>query len=203
MTFAILAWDEPTGMLGATVGSGSDLASACGLLGMPGVGLVAILGALDSNLAGEGLALLRRGLAPEAAVPQLLAAGKGRQRRQILLVDGQGRTAAFSGGRCAPAFGHMRGTDHVAGGDFLPSSGVVGAMSLSFERSRGDPLWERLLLALQSGEHAGGDRRGSRSARLLIYHGAPEPILDLRVEDHSQPVDELRRLLRAHPVSRG
>lgn len=195
MTFTIVGRDHRTAMLGAAVGTGGPLASSCRLHGSPGAGLIATQGPARHELALDGVELLQQGLSPHEVLRQLLEPERQRHRRQILILDALGRPGACSGRKCAPVYGHTEGTDHVAGGDFMPSTSVVGAMSLSFERSEGDPLWERLLLALESGERAGGDRRGVRSARLLVYGGGPEPIIDLRAEQRARPTVELRRLL--------
>jgi uncharacterized Ntn-hydrolase superfamily protein len=195
VTITIVAWDASTGELGTAVATATAVDVTCAVVADAELGIAASQGALNPDLPAAVLGQLRGGASPDQAVQAALTDDPGRAGRQLFAVDVRGRTAAFSGGACQAVFGHTRGTDHVAGGESLESANSIGAMSLSFERSGGDPLAERLLLALESGLRAGGDRRGTTSARLVVFARESSPRVDLRVEDHPQPGAELRRLL--------
>jgi uncharacterized Ntn-hydrolase superfamily protein len=198
VTFSIVAFDERSHALGVAAGSGSSLQTGCFVGATSGAGLVASQGAFPLDPAQRDIARLTDGTDPREFLASLLEDDPEKDQRQILIVDARGRTAAHSGRGCRRLFAHTEGTDHVAAGDNLPSPNVVGAMSLSFERSGGDPLWERLLLALESGTRAGGDRNGTRAATLVVYTEGPTPAVNLRVADHDDPIAELRRLLADH-----
>jgi uncharacterized Ntn-hydrolase superfamily protein len=196
VTFTIVAFDERSGAIGLASGGSHDLPTYRFVGGSGLGGLLASHGAPPLDIGAEELDELARGTDPRDALGAMLQREGVRVGRQILIVDRRGRTAAHSGRGGRRLFAHTEGTDHVAAGDNLPSPNVVGAMSLSFERSGGDPLWERLLLALESGARAGGDREGTRAALLLVCtDAAATPSIDVRVEDHEDPIAELRRLL--------
>lgn len=194
MTFAIVAWDQRSGTLGVAAASSTVAELRSSLPCRPGVGVIASLGTRDPDLALASLGDLDAGMDPRDALRRRLESDPQRNQRQLLVVDARGRTAAHSGRYCSPSFGHTEGTDHAAGGNRLVSPNVVGAMSLSFERSGGDPLGERLLLALESGARVGGVGAGRGRAILLVYGAEAEPLVDLEVEDHADPVRELRRI---------
>jgi uncharacterized Ntn-hydrolase superfamily protein len=187
--------DTVSGALGVASGGSDELESRCIPTGVSGARLIASQGAAPLDLGQGATSLLPGDVDPRDLLPSLLSSQGELDQRQILIVDARGRTAAHSGRNCRRFFAHTEGTDHVAAGDNLPSPNVVGSMSLSFERSGGDPLWERLMFALESGARAGGDRDGTRSALLVVYTDGPQPFLDLHVDDHEDPVAELRRLL--------
>jgi uncharacterized Ntn-hydrolase superfamily protein len=146
------------------------------------------------------LALLRKGLTPEQVLKRLLAEDKDREHRQVGIVDAKGRAAAFTGKKCLPWAGHLVGKGYAVQGNILAGEQVVKAMAQAFESTRGE-LAERLMAALEAGESAGGDARGKQSAALLVvrkgggYGGFDDRYIDLRVDDHPEPVKELRRLL--------
>jgi len=199
LTFCIIAADVRSKTVGVVVG-GASLDSV--LVRGSGVGVVALLGSVDAELSAEMARRIVEGLDPRDALSQPLEANPNRDEQQAFAVDARGRTAAHSGRGCARLFGHTEGTDHVAGGNDLPTPNVIGAMSLSFERSAGDPLWERLMLAMESGARAGGDRGGTRCAMLMVYDEGDASIVDVRVEDHEDVVSELRRLVSEARPSR-
>jgi uncharacterized Ntn-hydrolase superfamily protein len=151
----------------------------------------------------EGLQLLERGLAPQKALETLLAADEDREKRQVIIIDAMGKTAAFTGKEAEGWKGHIIGDNCVVAGNMLVGSRVTRAMRGSFEEEEGS-LALRLLKALEAGQDAGGDRRGRLSAALMVadsrWAGSSRPLLDLRVDAHSNPVAELRRV---YAVSRG
>jgi uncharacterized Ntn-hydrolase superfamily protein len=195
LTFSILAWDERTRMLGVALGSAEPLSTSVAYELAPGVGIAITQGTADQGMALAVISRLATGTIPETATRDLLQADPGRERRQLLVIDAAGNTAAFTGRRCAASFGQIEGRDHVTAGEAMASPNVIGAMSLSFERSGGDPLWERLLLALESGHRAGGDHNGTFAAALFVLGAESEQMVDVRLDDHPDAVGELRRLL--------
>ena len=171
-----------------------------------GAGAVATQAYGNPRYGPEGLALLRAGAAAEAVVAQLVAADPDREQRQLGVVDAQGRSAAFTGASCHDWAGHRCGSGFAAQGNLLAGPGVVEALAATFAAGGGarQPLAERLLACLAAAEAAGGDRRGRQSAALLVveqdggYGGLWDRLVDLRVDDHPEPVRELARLHRIH-----
>ena len=144
----------------------------------------------------NGLKLLKAGLFPQAALEAMLNEDPDRESRQVIIIGLEGRTAAFTGKETIGWKGHLVGKDYVAAGNMLASSKVIGAMAQAFENSEGK-LAERLLKALEAGQEAGGDKRGRMSAALLVVgreQRENRPTLDLRVDEHPNPVRELRRI---------
>ncbi|HZB23617.1 MAG TPA: DUF1028 domain-containing protein [Gaiellaceae bacterium] len=154
----------------------------------------------------EGLALLRNGLSAQQVVDALTAADDGRDDRQLGVVDAQGRGATFTGSKCFDWAGGRAGDGFAAQGNILVSAATVDALAETFESRNGLPLAERLIEALAAAQAAGGDQRGQQSSALLVvqkdggYAGLSDTLVDLRVDDHETPVDELRRLHRIHEL---
>jgi uncharacterized Ntn-hydrolase superfamily protein len=153
----------------------------------------------------NGLALLREGLTAEEVVARLTEADTGRHDRQLGVVDSRGASATFTGSACLDWAGGAAGPGYAAQGNILVSGETVEALARTFEETAGRPLAERLLAALEAGQSAGGDRRGQQSAALLVarkgggYDGWDVPI-DLRVDDHPEPIAELARLYGVHDL---
>ena len=144
----------------------------------------------------NGLKLLKAGLSPQAALEAMLNEDPDRESRQVIIIDSEGRTAAFTGKENIGWKGHLVGKDYVVAGNMLVSSQVIEAMAQTFEDSEGE-LAERLLKALEAGQEAGGDKRGRMSAALMIASQQrikTRPILDLKVDGHHDPVKELKRI---------
>lgn len=133
------------------------------------------------------------GLSPTEVLKQLLKVDVNRERRQISIVDARGDVAAFTGKDVEPASGQYEGKGYVVAGNLLFKKETIRAMAETFERAPG-PLAERLLVALEAGQAIGGDRRGKVSAALLVVKDEEYPYIDLRVDEHKQPVAELRRI---------
>jgi len=142
----------------------------------------------------DGLRLLDQGLTAQEVIAALLPNDPGREFRQLLIVDGGGRTAAFTGSKCLRWAGHTAGEGFVAGGNTLAGERVVLAMTDAFVQSGEEDLAERLVRAVEAGDAAGGDRRGRQSAGLLVCYDQDYRYYDLRVDDNPDPVKELRRL---------
>jgi uncharacterized Ntn-hydrolase superfamily protein len=151
-----------------------------------------------------GLALLRDGMDAAEVVRRLTEADDARETRQLGVVDARGGAATFTGGECHDWAGGRTGDGYAAQGNILVGAETVGALAETFEASRGRPLAERLVDCLAAAQAAGGDRRGQQSAALLVvekeggYAKLTDVLVDLRVDDHEQPIDELRRLYRLH-----
>ena len=169
----------------------------------PGVGAIATQAYANPRYGPEGLALLREGLSAEAVVDRLTAADEGRDHRQVGVVDGQGRGASFTGGECMDWAGGRTGDCYAAQGNILVSAETVDAIAETFERAQGT-LAERLLDCLDAAQAAGGDRRGQQSSALLVverdggYAGLSNEVVDLRVDEHNRPLEELRRIYVMH-----
>jgi uncharacterized Ntn-hydrolase superfamily protein len=198
MTFSITARCAETGQFGVAVSTKLLAVGALCPFVAVGVGAISSQSFVNPYLGVDGLRLLAEGLTPEEALPRLLAADPGAAMRQVAIVDAAGRTAAHSGGDCVGWFGHRTGDGFVAAGNMLVGEDTIAAMADAFAASAGQPLAERLVQALEAGQAAGGDRRGRQSAALLVAGDEEYPLVDLRVDDHLDPVAELRRLWSLH-----
>jgi uncharacterized Ntn-hydrolase superfamily protein len=202
-TYSILAHDHETGELGAAVQSHWFSVGSVVIWGKAGVGVVATQSFVNPSFGSKGLGLLRRGRSPDEAVHELVASDEGRDMRQLAIMDRAGKGAAYTGKRCIPAAGHIVGKDHTVQANMMGDPQVWPAMSKAFRKATG-PLPERMLQALEAAEAEGGDIRGRQSAAMLVVKGRAirrpweERTVDLRVDDHSDPVTELKRLLQVH-----
>jgi uncharacterized Ntn-hydrolase superfamily protein len=172
----------------------------------PDVGAIATQAWANVRYGPDGLALLRDGVPAAETVERLTRADEGREQRQLGVVDGGGRAATYTGSECLEWAGGRAGEGYAAQGNLLVSQNTVDALAETFEASAGRPLAERLLESLTAGQRAGGDRRGQQSAALYVvkkgggYGGTSDVMVDLRVDDHPTPVDELRRLYELHDL---
>ena len=168
------------------------------------VGAVATQSYANPRYGPDGLALLRQGLGADEVVRRLTEADDGREQRQLGVVDAQGKAATFTGSECHDWAGGRTGDGYAAQGNILVSEATVAALAESFEGSGGKPLAERLIDCLAAAQEAGGDKRGQQSAALLVvekdagYANLSDVVVDLRVDDHDRPIDELRRLHGLH-----
>ena len=167
-----------------------------------GVGAIATQANTNILYGVDGLKLLKTGLSPQAALETMLKEDPDRESRQVIIVDKDGRTAAFTGKETIDWKGHLVGKDYAVAGNMLVSSRVIEAMAQTFESSEGE-LAERLMKALEAGQEAGGDKRGKVSAALVVAsQKGTGPILDLRVDKHPDPVRELRRIFETRRSKR-
>lgn len=195
MTFSIVARDPSNGWLGIGTASKALASGAIGPSIKLGVGAIASQAFGNPYLAIDGLRLLEDGLPAERVIERVIETDRGRDLRQIGIVDKEGRAAAYTGSRCIPWAGHVLGGGYVCLGNILADEDVVKAMVQAYEYSSGEPLYERLMLALEAGQEAGGDRRGRQSAGMRVIAQEEYPYCDLRVDDHDDPVQELRRIV--------
>jgi uncharacterized Ntn-hydrolase superfamily protein len=200
LTYSIVARDSETGQLGAAVQS---RAFACGsgvLWARAGVGVVATQSYAERSYGPLGLDLLAAGKTPVQALAALVTADPDQSVRQVAILAADGTAAVHTGAHCIPDAGHQLGDGFSIQANIMRSPSVWPAMATAFEAASG-PLARRLLAALDAGEAAGGDWRGKQAAGLLVVpaEGKPwETAVDLRVDDHEDPLAELRRLLDLH-----
>jgi uncharacterized Ntn-hydrolase superfamily protein len=170
----------------------------------PEVGAIATQAYANPRYGPDGLALLREGLPAEEVVRRLTDADEGRDHRQLGVVDRQGGSATYTGTSCMDWAGGVAGPGFAAQGNILVGEETVAALASTFGATEGRPLAERLLACLSAAQAAGGDRRGQQSAALLVverdagYAGLSDLVVDLRVDDHEQPIAELERIYRLH-----
>lgn len=198
MTFSICAVDRATGDVGAAATT-KFLAVGAGVLWAEvGVGAVCTQAMTRIAYGPELLHLLRAGTSAEAAIAEATAADAGREDRQLGAVAADGAGAAYTGGACFDWAGGRVLEDATVQGNILAGPGVLDAMAAAWAGSAGAPLEARLMAALHAGEGAGGDRRGRQSAALLVRRGDGADPVDLRVDDHPEPLVELERLHGAY-----
>ena len=205
-TYSIAACDLERGQWGVAtqskfLGVGSVVPWAAA-----GVGAVATQAYANPRYGPEGLALLREGASAQDVVERLTAADDGRDHRQLGVVDASGSSATFTGSECMDWAGGLTGPCFAAQGNILVGEETVAALATTFAATPGRPLAERLLECLAAAQAAGGDRRGQQSAALLVverdggYGGLSDRLVDLRVDDHEQPIAELARLHGLHAL---
>ncbi len=193
-TFSIVAYDDASGMLGVAVSTRVPAVGAVCPFARAGVGAISTQAWTNPLLGVDGLDLLEQGYSAEEALHKLLDADPDPETRQIIAVDGKGRPAAHTGSETDPWKGHRTGDGYAVAGNMLVGDETITAMAEAFGASADEPLYERLLRALESGQAAGGDKRGRQSAALHVVKSEPYPYLDLRVDEHPDPVAELRRV---------
>jgi uncharacterized Ntn-hydrolase superfamily protein len=202
-TYSIVARDLDTGEMGVAVQSHWFSVGSVVTWGEAGVGVVATQSFTNPAFGPTGLAMLRVGRDPEDVVATLINVDPGRELRQLAVLNTKGKAAAFTGPRCVPECGHIVGRDFSVQANMMSSAEVWPAMAEAFRSSEG-PLADRMVAALEAAEARGGDFRGRQSAALLIVRkdliGKPwlDRAVDLRVEDHPDPVQELKRLVKVH-----
>jgi uncharacterized Ntn-hydrolase superfamily protein len=202
-TYSIVARDPATGEIGVAVQSHWFSVGSIVTWAEAGVGAVATQSFVDPGYGHHGLELMRRGVAAPEALKQLVAKDTQRDGRQVAMIDAKGLVAAYTGKSAIAAAGHHVGKDFSVQANMMANARVWPAMASAFEDTRGD-LADRMLAALEAAEKAGGDVRGRQSAAILIVtaKGTGRPwaggdrLFDLRIEDHPNPVEELRRLIR-------
>jgi len=198
VTFSIAARCPRTGMLGVATSSKALAAGAMVPYCRAGVGAIASQSFVNPYLGIDGLELLEHGLTAERALERLVEGDRGRDLRQLAIVDRDGRPAAYTGERCIPWAGQVSGAGYVCLGNILEGEDVVKAMARTFETTLVEELPERLVQALEAGQAAGGDRRGRQSAGVTVVSEEAYPLCDLRVDDHADPVVELRRVFEVY-----
>lgn len=203
-TFSIVAADPDRQELGIATQSKFLAVGSVVPWALGGVGAIATQSWANTSYGPRGLDLLRRRAHPQEALDQLLEDDSERESRQVGIVDAHGRAATYTGADCFAWAGGRTGSNYACQGNILVSGQTVDAMAETFERTEGEELAARLVASLQAGQAAGGDSRGQQSAALVVvrpeggYGGLNDRFLDLRVDDHPEPIEELARLLRLH-----
>jgi uncharacterized Ntn-hydrolase superfamily protein len=200
-TFSIVGYDPDKKDWGVAVASKFFAVGSVVPWAKAGVGAVATQSFANTTYGPRGLELMEKGKTPEEAIKELTDNDPQKDRRQVGMVDAKGNVATFSGKECIPWAGGVTGKHYAAQGNILVGEQVVKAMGEAFEKTEGS-LAEKLMAALEAGDDAGGDSRGKQSAALFVvrekggYAGFNDRYIDIRVDDHTEPTKELRRLLK-------
>ena len=193
MTWSIIARDG-SGGFGIAIASKFFAVGALCPHARSGVGALATQALVNPMYAAPALADMAKGIHPALIIDRLTAADEGRDHRQLHLIDANARSAAYTGTACIDWCGHMSGAGFSVAGNMLAGPDVIAATAAAYEAAEGRPLAERLIAAMAAGEAAGGDKRGKQAAALVIYTTEDYCSLDLRVDDHAEPLEELQRL---------
>ena len=202
-TYSIVACDLDAQQWGVSVQSKFLSVGSVVPWAEPKVGAIATQAYANPRYGPNGLALLREGLSAQEVVDRLTSEDKGRDHRQLGIVDGEGRAATYTGSECMDWAGGRTGTNYAAQGNILVNKETVDAMAETFESTSG-PLASRLIDCLAAAQEAGGDSRGQQSSALLVvqedggYANMSDTVVELRVEDHELPIEELRRIYTLH-----
>lgn len=194
MTWSIVAYDRATGAFGVAVTTRFFAVGSLCPHARSGVGALATQALINPLFGPAGLDLMAAGVEPAEIVRRLLAEDEGRESRQLHMIDRQGRIAQHTGTSCIPWCGHLVREDFAVAGNMLAGAAVIEDTAETYAVNGDLPFAERLMTALDAGQAAGGDKRGKQSAALLIYTTEIYPTLDIRVDDHAEPLVELRRL---------
>jgi uncharacterized Ntn-hydrolase superfamily protein len=193
LTWSIVARHD-SGAVGVIVASRFFAVGALCPHARGGVGAVCTQALVNPHYGRDALPLLEQGLAPDAVVRTLTEADTGRDHRQLHLVDARGMAAGYTGSACIEWCGQLGGSGFSVAGNMLAGPQVLAATAARYVANSHLPFAQRLIAAMEAGEAAGGDKRGKQAAALLIYDTEAYPALDLRVDDHAEPLIELRRL---------
>lgn len=205
-TFSIAAYDPDTHDLGVAVESKFIAVGSVVPWARANVGVIATQAWANTSYGPQGLQLLEEGHSAGETLERLLRDDEKRESRQVGIVDRKGRPAAFTGKECYSWAGHIVGRNFCCQGNILARERVIADMAGTFERTDGD-LIDKLLVALEAGQAAGGDKRGRQSAALLVvrerggYEGFTDRYVDIRVDEHPQPIAELRRIFRMYDMT--
>ncbi len=203
-TYSIAACDLAAGQWGVAVQSKFLAVGSVVPWAEPGVGAIATQAYANPSYGPNGLMLLRAGLGASEVVERLTSDDEGRDERQLGVVDGEGEAASWTGPGCNDWAGHRTGPGYAAQGNILVGEETVAALATTFEANTQLSLAQRLIECLAAAQAAGGDRRGQQSASLLVvqrdggYAGLSDILVDLRVDDHERPIQELRRIHELH-----
>jgi uncharacterized Ntn-hydrolase superfamily protein len=194
MTWSIIARDDSTGQFGIAVATRSFAVGARVPHIAAGIGAIATQALVNPYYGVDGLKLLRESRKPRDVVDTLLAADAGYQSRQLHIMDASGGIAAHTGSDCVAWCGHIEGDGFSIAGNMLVGASVLDDTAKAYVEGERLPFAQRLIAAMHAGEAAGGDKRGRQSAALVIYGDEEWSALDLRVDDHADPLAELERL---------
>jgi uncharacterized Ntn-hydrolase superfamily protein len=193
MTWSIIARDPASGAFGVAIATRFFAVGALCPHAASGVGALSTQALVNPHYGKQGLELLRAGVAAAEVVKRLTAPDEGREHRQLHVIDAAGRIGQHTGKQCVEWAGALAGEGFSVAGNMLAGSSVISRTAEAFQKTK-KSFAEKLIAALEAGEAAGGDKRGKQSAALLIYSTEEYPQLNLRVDDHAEPLAELRRL---------
>lgn len=193
-TFSITARCEKTGQFGIAISTAVPAVGSLCTYAKAGVGAIASQSFVNPYIGINGLRYLEDGLSAEEALEKILQEEKVPEIRQFAIVDREGNAVAYSGEKCDTWYGHKTGRNYAVAGNMLVGEATLDAMAKSFEQSSSNEFAEKLLKALDAGQQAGGDKRGKQSAAIYIVHTETYPYIDLRVDEHEDPVRELQRV---------
>jgi uncharacterized Ntn-hydrolase superfamily protein len=193
-TFSITARCERTGQFGVAVSTKVPAVGTLCPYAKAKVGAVATQSFVNPYIGINGLRYLEEGLSANEVLARVLEEDPEPELRQVCIIDKQGRSAAFTGERCDTWNGHITGDNFAVAGNMLVGEETIQVMAKTFEETKELSLAERLLQALEAGQDAGGDKRGKQSAAILVVDEEEYPLVDLRVDEHEDPVNELRRV---------
>jgi uncharacterized Ntn-hydrolase superfamily protein len=202
-TFSIVARDTITGEMGVAVQSHWFAVGTIVSWGEAGVGVVATQSFVNPSFGPRGLALLKQGLNAQQVLNLLIESDEGKDFRQLTILDSKGNSAAYTGINCVDDAGHFVGNNYSVQANMMINNKIWSAMSEAFENSKGK-LAERLLVTLEAAQKAGGDIRGKQSASILVVLAEStgniwqDRIVDIRVDDHPEPIEEVKRILKVH-----
>jgi uncharacterized Ntn-hydrolase superfamily protein len=194
MTWSIVARDH-SGAFGVAIASKFFAVGVLCPHARSGVGALSTQALVNPLYGARALELMAQGVAAADVVHTLTDADEGREHRQLHMIDAQGRIAAHTGAACIGWCGHLEGDGYSVAGNMLAGPQVIRDTAAAYQTGAGLPFAERLIAALDAGDAAGGDKRGKQAAALLIHGVEDYPLLSLRVDDHDNPLAELRRLL--------
>ena len=205
MTFSIVAYDPKNGEWGVAVESKFVAVGAIIPWAKAGVGAIATQAYANTSYGPRGFALLQKGFTAEETIIELTKDDELKEQRQLGIVDSFGNAASFTGNECFDWAGHIVGENYACQGNILMKKDVILEMSRAFKETQGD-LIERLFSALEAGQKQGGDKRGRESAAILIvkekgaYDGGTDRYIDIRVDEHPQPIKELRKVFEIYDM---
>lgn len=194
MTWSIVAREPATGHFGIAVATKFFAVGARVPFIAAGVGAIATQALINPFYGVDGLKLLKQGIAPDEVIRRLIAQDEGHDHRQVHMMDRDGRVAGYTGRACVDWCGHIHGENYSLAGNMLAGPRVLDDTAAAYASHANLPFPQRLIAAMQAGEAAGGDKRGKQSAALIIYGEEGWSDLDLRVDDHADPLGELARL---------
>jgi uncharacterized Ntn-hydrolase superfamily protein len=199
MTWSIIARDATSGAFGVAIATRFFAVGALCPYAQSGVGVLSTQALMNPHYGPQGLQLLRAGVPAPEVVKRLIAPDEGREQRQVHIIDAAGRVGQHTGAACVDWCGATSEEGYSVAGNMLAGKSVIDFTARAYRDNPQLEFADRLILALAAGEAAGGDKRGKQSAALLVYSTEEYPALSLRVDDHSEPVAELRRLYeKAH-----
>ena len=199
MTWSIIARDPKSGAFGIAIATRFFAVGALCPHAASGVGALSTQALMNPHYGPRGLELLRSGVPAPEVVKRLVAPDDGREHRQLHVIDAAGRIGQHTGAACIEWCGAKSGDNFSVAGNMLAGKGVIDLTARAYEENPQLEFADRLILALHAGDAAGGDKRGKQSAALLVYTTEEYPALSIRVDDHSEPIAELRRLYeKAH-----